>query len=202
MHSLATKLSTYHIILGSASPRRRELLAGLDIDFEIRVKDTKEIIDNSLSAEYVPQSIAKQKFEAFIPDLQENDFLITADTIVICDNKILGKPKSIENAKEILQFLSNKTHTVVTGVHFGTRDKQQSFSCKTQVTFAKLSTSDIDYYVEKYKPMDKAGSYGVQEWIGYIGIEKIEGSYYNVMGLPVQKLFTEITKFFISHETR
>lgn len=196
MHSLATKLLNYHIILGSASPRRRELLAGLDIDFETQVKDTKEIIDENLPAENVPQSIAKQKFEAFLPELQVNDFLITADTVVICDNKILGKPKSIENAKEILQFLSNKTHTVVTGVHFGTKDKQQSFSCKTQVTFAQLSASDIDYYIEKYKPMDKAGSYGVQEWIGYIGIEHIEGSYYNVMGLPVQKLYTEISKFF------
>ncbi len=195
MHSLATKLSKYHIILGSASPRRQELLAGLDIDFEIHVKDTDEIIDKDLPAECVPLSIAKQKFEAFLSELQGNDFLITADTVVICDDKILGKPKTIENAKEILQFLSNKTHTVVTGVHFGTKDKQQSFLCKTQVTFAKLSPSDIDYYVEKYKPMDKAGSYGVQEWIGYIGIERIEGSYYNVMGLPVQKLFTEITKF-------
>lgn len=195
MYTLATKLSKYHIILGSASPRRRELLAGLDIDFEIRVKDTKEIIDKNLPAECVPQSIAKQKFEAFLPELQENDFLITADTVVICEGQILGKPQSIENAKEILQFLSHKTHTVVTGVHFGTKDKQQNFLCKTQVTFANLSVSDIDYYVEKYKPMDKAGSYGVQEWIGYIGIERIEGSYYNVMGLPVQKLYTEITKF-------
>lgn len=195
MHSLATKLSNYHIILGSASPRRRELLAGLDIDFEIRVKDTNEIIDKKLPSEKVPQSIAKQKFEAFIPELTENDFLITADTVVICDDIILGKPKSTGNAKEILQFLSNKTHTVVTGVYFGTKDKQQSFLCKTQVTFAKLSESDIDYYIEKYKPMDKAGSYGVQEWIGYIGIERIDGSYYNVMGLPVQKLFTEITRF-------
>lgn len=195
MHQLVQKLHNYNVILGSASPRRKELLAGLDIPFEIRVKDTKETVDTSLSLEEIPQSIATQKFSAFIPDLKETDFLITADTLVFCDTKVVGKPKSTEEALETIRFLSGKTHSVVTGVCFGTKESHTSFRCKTMVKFAEIADCDIAYYVERYKPLDKAGAYGVQEWIGYVSIEKIEGSYYNVMGLPVHRLYKEILRW-------
>ncbi|MBQ3677288.1 MAG: septum formation protein Maf [Bacteroidales bacterium] len=191
MHSLARKLQNFNVILGSASPRRKELLAGLDIPFEIRVKNTTEVVDSSLPFHEIPQSIAEQKFAAF-DDLSDKDFLITADTLVFCDGKAVGKPKSKDDAKQMIRFLSGKTHTVITGVCFGTKKSYHTFRCETQVTFATISDDDIDYYVETYCPLDKAGAYGVQEWIGYISIERIEGSYYNVMGLPVHKLFKEI----------
>lgn len=192
MHQLAEKLKNFNVILGSASPRRKELLAGLDIPFEVKVKDTQEVVDKTLPLDEIPMSIAEQKFSAFHTDLKDNDFLITADTLVFCENRVVGKPKSIEEAKEMIHFLSGKTHTVVTGVCFGTNKFQKSFRCKTLVTFSEIKEGDIDYYVEKYLPLDKAGAYGVQEWIGYISIENIDGSYYNVMGLPVHYLYEKI----------
>ncbi len=195
MHLVNQKLQSYHVILGSASPRRRELLSGLDIPFEVIVKNATENIDASLSLEYIPEHIAEQKFAAFLPDLQENDFLITADTLVFCDNKALGKPKSVNEAKSMVTFLSGKTHSVVTGVCIGTKRKQILFHDIAKVTFANIAESDIEYYIEKYKPLDKAGSYGVQEWIGYMGIEKLEGSFYTVMGLPVQMLYNKILEY-------
>ena len=196
MNALQKKLQKFHVILGSQSPRRKELLAGLDIIFEIRVKDTDESFPSDLSLQKVPEVIALNKFNAFIPELISTDFLITADTIVIKENRILQKPKDIEEAKELLRFLSHGTHEVITAVCFGTKDFVETFSASSFVTFAKLSEDDICYYAETYKPLDKAGAYGVQEWIGYIGIQHIEGSYFNVMGLPVQALYQKI----LAHE--
>ncbi|MBR5433073.1 MAG: septum formation protein Maf [Bacteroidales bacterium] len=194
MHTLARKLQSFNVILGSASPRRKDLLAGLDIPFEIRVKNTTEVIDSSLPFHEIPQSIAEQKFAAF-DDLREQDFLITADTLVFCEGKAVGKPKSKDEAKQMIRFLSGKTHTVISGVCFGTKQSHCSFRCETQVTFAAIADEDVDYYVETYCPLDKAGAYGVQEWIGYMCIERIEGSYYNVMGLPVHRLYKEILRW-------
>ena len=194
MNRLREQFRNYHIILGSQSPRRRELLAGLDIDFEVRVKDTDESYPAHVPVEKISEYIAEKKFDAFVPDLQENDFLITADTIVIKDNIILQKPTSAQNAKELLAILSGATHMVVTGVCMGTVRKREVFSVLSLVSFAKLTPDDIDYYVETHKPFDKAGAYGVQEWIGYIGIHHINGSYFNVMGLPVQALYERMIK--------
>jgi len=195
MHLVGQKLQQYRVILGSASPRRKELLAGLDIPFDVIVKNATETIDQSLSLEYIPEHIAEQKFTAFLSDLQEKDFLITSDTLVFCEDKALGKPKSAEEAKQMVQFLSGKTHSVVTGVCIGTKRKHLLFHDIAKVTFAQIAESDIDYYIEKYKPFDKTGSYGVQEWIGYMGIEKLEGSFYTVMGLPVQMLYNKILEY-------
>ncbi|MCL2327347.1 MAG: Maf family nucleotide pyrophosphatase [Bacteroidetes bacterium] len=192
MNRLREKYKNHHIILGSGSPRRRELLAGLDIDFEVRVKDTDETYPSNMPVEKISEYIAEKKFDAFVPDLQENDFLITADTIVIKDNIILQKPTSAQNAKELLTILSGATHMVVTGVCIGTTRRKEVFSVLSLVSFSRLTPDDIDYYVEKYKPFDKAGAYGVQEWIGYIGIHHINGSYFNVMGLPVQALYEKM----------
>lgn len=195
MHQLAQKLQKYHVILGSASPRRKELLQGLDIPFDVILKNTQEIIDATLPFEQIPLDIAQQKFKAFLPDLSAQDFLITADTLVFCEGKSVGKPKNKTEAKEMISFLSGKTHSVITGVCFGTRQKQEAFYQLSQVTFATMNEADIDYYIAKYKPLDKAGAYGVQEWIGYMGIESICGSYYNVMGLPVHSLYYRILDY-------
>ncbi len=195
MHQLAQKLEKYHVILGSASPRRKELLQGLDIPFEVFLKNTQETINATLPFEQIPQDIAQQKFNAFLPDLTARDFLITADTLVFCDGRSVGKPKNEAEAKEMISFLSGKTHSVVTGVCFGTKQKQEVFYQHSQVTFAAMNETDIDYYIAKYKPFDKAGAYGVQEWIGYMGIESIYGSYYNVMGLPVHSLYYKILDY-------
>lgn len=195
MHQLAAKLQNYHVVLGSASPRRKELLAGLDIPFEVRVSETDESVDVSCSLEDVPLYVAKHKFETLKKELKKNEFLITADTLVFCDTIRIGKPQTLEEAKMILEQLSGKNHTVVTGVCIGTIRHNVSFYDKAYVKFAELASQDIDYYVENYHPLDKAGAYGVQEWIGYMGIEKIQGSFYTVMGLPVQKLYTEILSY-------
>jgi len=193
--NLSQKLKDFHLILGSASPRRKELLAGLDIPFTILVKKTDEQVDASLAKEEIPLAIAEQKFLALESELKKDDFLITADTLVLCHERIMGKPKTIAEAKEMIQFLSGKTHKVITGVCIGTRERHTLFRDEADVTFTTISDEDISYYVEKYAPLDKAGAYGVQEWIGYVGIEKIVGSYYTVMGLPVQKLYEEILRF-------
>lgn len=192
MNRLQHKLRNYNIILGSQSPRRKELLQGLDIQFEIRVKDTNETFPETLHPAKVPEYIAANKFKAFVPELTEKDFLITADTIVIKDSQILQKPINLTEAKELLEILSGSKHEVITAVCFGLANKMIQFSSSSVVTFSKLNKDDIDFYVETYKPLDKAGAYGVQEWIGYVGIEYIEGSYFNVMGLPVQALYSKI----------
>ena len=189
-------LSKYKIVLASNSPRRRELLAGLDIDFEVKtIPDIEESYPDTLEKEEIPVYIAKQKAQAYYKYLKENTLLITADTIVWLERNVYGKPENEAEAKEMLRILSGKTHEVITGVCLTGLKKQQSFYVASQVKFAKLEEAEIDYYVKKYKPYDKAGAYGVQEWIGYIGVEKIEGSFYNVMGLPVRALYTYLKEW-------
>ena len=186
----------YNIILASNSPRRKELLAGLDIPFEVKtLPDIDESFPENLSGREIPVYIAKAKADAYRQFLDERNLLITADTIVWLDNKVYGKPVDAADAFSILKALSGKTHEVITGVCLTTQDKQVVFSAVSKVKFADLEDAEIRYYVEKYKPYDKAGSYGVQEWIGYIGVESIEGSFYNVMGLPVRLLYQHLKDF-------
>jgi septum formation protein len=185
-------LSNLSIILASKSPRRQELLKGLDIKFEIRTKEIEESYPKELKAIDVPEFLAKKKANAFQKELKTNEVLITCDTIVILESEILEKPKDDQEAKQMIRKLAGKSHLVVTGVCISTLDQEIVFKDTAKVTFTTLTEEEINYYVDKYKPFDKAGSYGVQEWIGYIGIERMEGSYYTVMGLPVQKLYSAL----------
>ena len=181
----------YNIILGSQSPRRQELLHGLDVNFTVNViAGLEENYPATLQGEEIPMFLAQQKAEAYLNSLTPKDMLITADTIVWLDGIVYGKPKDEADAKKMLRALSGKTHDVITGVCVTTTERQETFAAVSKVTFASFSDDEINYYIEKYRPMDKAGSYGVQEWIGYIGVERIDGSFYNVMGLPVQRLYT------------
>jgi len=183
-------LKKYRILLGSASPRRKELLAGLDIPFEVKVlPDVDESYPDELQKEEIPLFLSRLKADAYKNLLEENDLLITADTIVWLDGRVYGKPKNENEAKEMLRILSGNIHEVITGVCISEKKKQLVFHTVSKVKFAQLDEDEIDYYVKKYKPYDKAGSYGVQEWIGYIGVEQLEGSFYNVMGLPVRMLY-------------
>lgn len=189
-------IQNYHIILGSNSPRRKELLAGLDLDFEVKViPGLEEHYPATLQPEEIPVFLAQQKAAAYIPTLPEKTLLITADTIVWNRNEVIGKPKNREEAIQMLQSLSGHEHHVVTGVCLTTTEKQKAFSVISAVKFATLTDEEIGYYVDKYQPFDKAGAYGIQEWIGYVGVESINGSFYNVMGLPVQRLYQELKKF-------
>ncbi|MDD2436152.1 MAG: Maf-like protein [Massilibacteroides sp.] len=193
---MLTNLKKYNIILGSNSPRRKTLLAGLDIDFEVRtISNIDESYPDTLSEEEVPLYIAGNKAAAFLPFIRENELLITADTVVVVDSQIVGKPANKADAIHILRLLSGRTHRVITGVHLNTKEKSSHFSVVSTVSFAQLDSEEINYYVDKYQPYDKAGAYGIQEWIGYIGVESIEGSFYNVMGLPVQRLYRELQRF-------
>ena len=181
------------IILASNSPRRRELLSGLDVDYEIRVMpDIAEDYPEDLPVELVPEYISKEKAAAYLPALADDELVITADTVVILDGDIIGKPHSLDEAKQMLRRLSGRKHRVVTGVCLTTTQQQHTFSAKTDVQFSPLTDEEIEYYVEKYKPLDKAGAYGVQEWIGYVAVTALEGSYYNVMGFPVQRVYQEL----------
>lgn len=189
-------LRKYKIVLGSNSPRRRELLAGLDFDFEVQaIPDIDESYPEGLSAEEIPLYIARKKAEAYADRMSDDELLITADTIVWTFKQVLGKPTDREDAIAMLQTLSGHVHEVVTGVCMTTKEKTVSFSASSAVSFAQLDTEEIIYYVDKYRPFDKAGSYGVQEWIGYVGVEAINGSFYNIMGLPIQRLYRELKKF-------
>ena len=189
-------LKQYNIILASNSPRRKELLAGLGIDFDIRVlPGIKEQYPEELCVEKIPAFLAAQKAEANKQSMNDKDLLITADTVVVCDGKALGKPQNETAAAAMLQTLSGKTHQVITGVCLTSREKQTVFSVSTDVTFRRLTNEEINYYISKFKPYDKAGAYGIQEWIGYIGVESIYGSFFNVMGLPVQRLYCELQRF-------
>lgn len=193
---MLTNLQKYRIVLGSNSPRRKELLAGLDLDFEVEViPGIDESYPETLTAEEIPLHIARKKAEAYLDRMTDNELLITADTIVATYDRILGKPTNREEAIEMLRYLSDHVHEVVTGVCLTTKEKTVAFSVASAVSFAKLEEDDILYYIDKYCPFDKAGSYGIQEWIGYIGVEAINGSFYNVMGLPVQRLYQELKKF-------
>lgn len=189
-------LKSYHIVLGSNSPRRKELLAGLDIPFVVRViPDIDESYPEDLSPEEIPLFIAVKKASAYISSMEKNTLLITADTMVWTDGEPLGKPINREDAIRMLQTLSGKTHQVITGVCILTREKEIRFSVVSSVTFETLEEEDIIYYINAYHPFDKAGAYGIQEWIGYIGISSITGSFYNVMGLPVQRVYKELKEF-------
>lgn len=191
---LKEKLASYKIILASGSSRRQQFFKDLDLDFEIRLKEVEEIFPEELKAVEITIFLAELKANAFEGELQENELLVTSDTIVWHNNKALGKPKDEADAFNILQSLSGSTHEVITSVCFKTNTKTTLISDVTRVTFAKLNDSEINYYLKKYKPFDKAGSYGIQEWIGFVAVTKIEGSYTNVMGLPTTKVFEFLKK--------
>ena len=185
----------YHIILASNSPRRRELLKGLGIDFEVKVlPDIAESYPADLPASEIAEYIACEKADAYRLLMNDGDLVITADTIVIVDDEVLGKPADAADARRMLRRLGGKTHQVTTGVCLTTLTGQRHFSVTTHVTFKPLSDAEIDYYIANYHPFDKAGAYGIQEWIGYIGVTGLEGSYFNVMGLPVQRIYVELCK--------
>ena len=186
-------LKKYKVILASNSPRRKELLAGLGVDYEVRtLPDVDESYPDTLQGADIPLYIAKEKADAYRNMLQPGELMITADTIVWLDGRVLGKDR--EDALCMLRDMSGRTHEVFTGVCITTTEWQRSFAAQTEVRFAELSEEEITYYVDKFQPMDKAGAYGVQEWIGFIGVENISGSYYNIMGLPVQRLYKELVK--------
>lgn len=189
-------LADYNIILASNSPRRKELLSGLDLQYTVKVlQDVDESYPNTLPDEEIATYIAKKKANAYSSFIETNTLLITADTIVIQDGRVYGKPVDLEDAKEMLRQLSGKTHRVITGVCITTQNKQHSFSVASEVRFSELQDNEIEYYVNKYHPLDKAGAYGIQEWIGYVAVEHISGSYFNIMGLPVQRLYQELKNF-------
>lgn len=184
-----------NIILGSQSPRRRELLAGLDLSFDSVNIQADESYPSSLQAGDIPIYIARAKALAYRDKLKEDDLLITADTIVWCDGQMMGKPVNDAEAKLMLRHLSGKTHQVYTAVCFARKDYFDEFVDKTDVSFRLLTDDEIDYYVTTYKPFDKAGAYGIQEWIGFIGVTAINGSYFNVMGLPVEKVYDYLSRY-------
>lgn len=195
------KLKGYEIILASNSPRRKELLSGLDIDYTIKtLPDIDESYPEGLEKEEIPVYIAKAKALSYKDLLNDKHLIITADTIVWLNGKVYGKPQDEEEAKTMLRHLSGQTHEVLTGVCIADRHKEKTFCAVSKVRFAELDEEEIDYYIDRYKPYDKAGSYGVQEWIGYIGVEKIEGSFYNVMGLPVRMLYKELKEWDLNDE--
>lgn len=194
---LSNQLRGYKLILASQSPRRQELLSHLNIPFEVVVKeDVEEVYPGHLAVREVPLHLARLKARPYEIDLkQKNWIVITADTIVLCDGEIMGKPKDRDDAVRMLRMLSGKAHEVLTGVCLSSNDRQHAFLVSTKVFFRELTQEEIDYYIDTFRPFDKAGAYGIQEWIGMVGIEKIEGSYFNVVGLPVQALYDELTKF-------
>lgn len=190
------KLTDYRIVLASNSPRRKELLAGIDVEYEIRMlPNIDESYPKTIPEDDVAEYLAKKKASAYLPELKNDELLITADTIVLLDGMIIGKPVDEADAIRMLKLLAGKTHRVITGVCLATKKKQVIFSDTAFVTFGNLSEEEIKYYVLNYKPFDKAGAYGVQEWIGYVAVERIEGSYFNVMGLPIYKVYKELKKF-------
>ena len=189
-------IKDYKIILASQSPRRHYLLKEIGLEFEIKLKQfVDESYPENLMKEEIPLYIAKKKAAVFNGDLSENEIIITADTIVWLNGKVLQKPKDQDDAIRILNEISGECHQVYTGVCIKSMDKQTCFTACTDVYFKKLTYPEIDYYVKHFQPMDKAGAYGIQEWIGYIGVEKINGSFFNVMGLPIQKLYSELDDF-------
>lgn len=189
------KLVSYKIVLGSKSPRRHQLLRDLGLEFEIRTRDTDESFDSAMQLEEIALFLADVKARAISDTIRHDELLITADTIVCLGEEVLNKPQSAEEAHQMLRMLSGKMHRVYTGVSLMTTEKQKLFYDETKVFFRELSDDEIVYYVEKYQPFDKAGSYGAQEWMGFVGVERIEGSYFNVMGLPVHKFYTELLEF-------
>lgn len=186
-------LKKYQITLASNSPRRKELLSGLNLDYKVKIlPDIDETYPDTLKGEDIPLYIARKKAEAYKSIMSKNELIITADTIVYTDGEVLGKPKNEADARRMLHALSGRSHQVITGVCITTSRFQRSFASVTEVTFDTLTDEEIDFYISTYNPMDKAGAYGIQEWIGFIGVSKLNGSYFNVMGLPVQRLYREL----------
>ena len=193
---LHDKLKAFRVILASASPRRRELLKATGIEYQMAQKfECEETYPKSIPAEEVASYLSALKSHAYPNTLAYNDILITADTVVVLNGKVLGKPANEAEAHAMLSELSGSEHTVITGVTLRSADREHTFASSSTVRFAELSEEQIAYYIEQYRPMDKAGAYGIQEWIGYVGIEGIEGSFYNVMGLPIQRLCRELECF-------
>lgn len=194
-------LSKYKIVLASNSPRRKELLAGLGLQFEVcTLKGIDESYPDNLKGEEIPKHISMKKAQAYLPTMEDDELLITADTIVYTKDAegngiVLGKPQDAEEAHAMLRTLSGKIHEVITGVNILTKKKHCIFAVTSEVSFAELTDEEIDYYIENYRPFDKAGAYGIQEWIGFIGVNGLRGSYFNVMGLPVQRLYEELKKW-------
>ncbi|MBQ8462718.1 MAG: septum formation protein Maf [Prevotella sp.] len=188
-------ISKYHVVLASNSPRRRELLGGLGVPFEVKVlPDIEENYPADLPVAQIAEYIAREKADAYRPVMADDDLIITADTIVVVDDQVLGKPADAADASRMLHMLSGRTHQVITGVCLTTKTLQRHFSVTTDVTFKSITDEEIDYYVTRYQPFDKAGAYGIQEWIGYIGVTSLSGSYFNVMGLPVQRIYVELSR--------
>ena len=186
----------WKIILASNSPRRKQLLAGLDIPFEVRVlQNIDESYPHNLPVSEIAEFISRKKASAYLQTMSSDELVITADTVVILGQQVMGKPHDETEAKHMLSALSGHTHQVTTGVTLSTHNRQLCFSVTTDVTFKKLSSDEIDYYVSTYRPTDKAGAYGIQEWIGYIGVTALQGSYFNVMGLPVQRIYEALRTF-------
>lgn len=193
---LHEKLKDYRLLLASQSPRRRELMSGCGLPCELAPKyDCEEIYPEELAAEEVPVYLSQLKSKVYPGALAPNDILLTADTVVVLNGEVLGKPRDREDAVEMLHRLSGHRHTVVSGITFRTTERMHSFEARTNVWFRTLTDEEIAYYVDTFRPFDKAGSYGIQEWIGYTAIQRIEGSFYNVMGLPIQKVYTELNQF-------
>ena len=186
----------YHIILGSGSPRRKELLNELGIEFEVDTKNTfEEIYSDDTPQEQIPEVLAEGKSLGFHRELSNNEILITSDTLVLCDNRVMGKPRDREDAVDMLKALSGKSHKVITAVTFRNAERIKTVSDTAIVHFKELKDNEIDYYIDNYRPFDKAGAYGIQEWIGYIGIDRIEGSYFTIMGLPVHLVYELLLEF-------
>lgn len=186
----------YHIILASNSPRRKELLAGIDVKFDVRViRDIDESYPASLPTKDIAEYISRKKATVYRQQMASDELIITADTIVVLDSEVMGKPHDEADASRMLHELSGRTHQVITGVTLTTIDRQRSFSVETDVTFKSLTDEEINYYIQHYKPYDKAGAYGIQEWIGHIGVTALKGSYFNVMGLPVQRIYEALRQF-------
>jgi septum formation protein len=192
---LAEKYKNHKIVLASKSPRRQELMKGLDISFEVRTMEVDESFPPALQREEIPLFLSKLKAQAFLPEMKENEVVITADTVVWINDHVLNKPEDRDEAIAMVKELSGNHHVVYTGVTITTKDKALSFYDETKVYFDALTQEEIEYYIDKYQPYDKAGSYGVQEFIGYMGINKLEGSYFNVMGLPVHQVYKKLMEF-------
>ena len=191
------KLNEYKIILASRSPRRQQLMRELGLKFDVVIREYDEIYPEGLNGEQIAKHIAFGKAASYKDELADNEIVIAADTIVWCDNKVLGKPINREDAASILKEISGNTHEVITGVSIRSITKELTFSESTKVTFDTISEEDIYYYIDKYNPYDKAGAYGIQEWIGIAAFSRIEGSYFNVVGLPVQRLYKELQRFIL-----
>lgn len=193
---LHQRLKSYHLILASQSPRRQQLLSEAGLEYELSPRfECEEIFPNDLPASEVAEYLSRLKSEAYPQVLADGDILLTADTVVVAEERILGKPTDKDDAFAMLRMLSGREHEVITGVTLRSTKQTKSFSAHSKVRFRQLSDEEIAYYIETYSPMDKAGSYGIQEWIGYVGIEGIEGSFFNVMGLPIQRVWCELEKF-------